>query len=177
MPGSSASPEASRRRARAFAPVAGPDTRVLILGSLPGVASLRAAQYYAHPQNGFWRLISGVIGREIAPLPYGERLAALVTAGVGLWDVIASAEREGSLDAAIRAAEEADIAALIATMPHLRVIAFNGATASRVGRRCLRGRADLPALLDMPSSSPAFAAMPLAEKQARWMALAHHLRA
>lgn len=186
LPGSSATPDAgegpgARRgdggRARAFAPVAGPATRVLILGSLPGVASLRAGQYYAHPQNGFWRLIGGVIGREIAALPYPARLTALAEAGIGLWDVIASAERAGSGDAAIRQAEEADIHALTEGLPYLRAIGFNGGTASRIGRRRLRGLARPPALLDLPSSSPAFAAMPFAAKQARWMALASYLDA
>ena len=109
-PASSAPPE----RARAFAPVAPPGTRLLILGSLPGEASLRAGQYYAHPQNGFWRLIGAAIGREIAALPYPDRLAALAAAGVGLWDVVASAERPGSADAAIRDPEHADLAGLVA---------------------------------------------------------------
>ena len=128
-PGSSATPE----RARAFAPVAGRGTRLLILGSLPGAASLRAGQYYAHPQNGFWRLIGAVIGRDLAALPYPDRLAALPPAGVGLWDVIASAERPGSVDAAIRDPEPADLAALVAGLPALRAVGFNGATAARSG--------------------------------------------
>ena len=84
-------------RKRGFAPVVDERTRVLILGSLPGDASLRAGQYYGHPQNAFWRLVGGVIGRDLAALPYDERLAALRAAGVGLWDVVASAERPGSL--------------------------------------------------------------------------------
>ena len=80
-----------------FDPVVDANTRLLILGSLPGDASLRAAQYYGHPQNAFWRLIGGVIGRDLAALPYDHRLAALKAARIGLWDVIASAERPGSL--------------------------------------------------------------------------------
>jgi hypoxanthine-DNA glycosylase len=162
-------------RAAAFAPVAGPGTRVLILGSLPGAASLRAGQYYAHPQNGFWRLIGAVIGSEIAALPYPERLAALEAAGVGLWDVVASAERPGSADAAIRDPEHADLARLVAGLPALRAVGFNGGTAARIGRRQLAALPDGPALVDLPSSSPAYAVMPLAEKRARWLALARHL--
>lgn len=157
----------------AFPPVAGPGTRVLLLGSLPGVASLAAGQYYAHPQNAFWRLIGAAIGREVAALPYPDRLAALEAAGVGLWDVIASAERQGSGDAAIRSAVDADLPALVGRLPRLAAIGFNGATASRIGRRRL-GATGL-ALLDLPSSSPAYAAMPFAAKRAAWEALAAYL--
>lgn len=86
----------------AFEPFADDRTRLLVLGSLPGDASLKAAQYYAHPQNAFWRLISVAVGRDLHAMAYPERVEALRVAGVGLWDVIASAERAGSLDAAIR---------------------------------------------------------------------------
>jgi hypoxanthine-DNA glycosylase len=158
-------------RSAAFAPVAGDDARILVLGSLPGTASLAAGQYYAHPQNAFWRLIGGVIGTEIAPLPYPERLAALVAARVGLWDVVASAVRPGSGDAAIREAEPADLAALVARLPALRAIGFNGATAARIGRRQLGTLGERLALIDLPSSSPAHAGMPFAAKLERWSAL------
>jgi hypoxanthine-DNA glycosylase len=154
----------------AFAPVADARTRVLVLGSLPGAASLRAGQYYAHPQNAFWRLIGPVAGRDLAALPYPDRLAALLGARIGLWDVIATAARRGSLDAAIRDPEHADLPALVASLPELRAVAFNGGTAARIGRRRLAGSG--LALLDLPSSSPAYAGMPLAEKAARWSVLA-----
>ncbi|WP_309141194.1 DNA-deoxyinosine glycosylase [Novosphingobium sp. G106] len=161
-------------RKSAFAPFAFPDTRVLILGSLPGEASLKAARYYAHPQNQFWRLVGGMIGREeLASLDYEDRLSALITAGIGVWDVLASAVRPGSLDAAIREAEHAPLTELIATLPQLRAVAFNGATAARIGRKLL---ADAPVeLVDLPSSSPAYAAMPLAEKRRRWLELREFL--
>ena len=139
---------------RAFDPVVDANTRLLILGSLPGDASLKAAQYYAHPQNAFWRLVGGVIGRDLAALPYPGRLEALKAAGVGLWDVIANATRPGSLDAAIREAETADLNRLALGLPALRAVAFNGGTAARIGRKTL----GLPAkvqLIDLPSSSPA----------------------
>jgi len=170
--GLSAPPE----RARAFPPVAGPGTRLLILGSLPGAASLRAGQYYAHPQNAFWRLIGAAIAREIAPLPYPDRLAALEAAGVGLWDVIASAERRGSGDAAIREAEHAELERLVAGLPGLRAIGFNGGTAARIGRRRLGACAHRLTLIDLPSSSPAYAAMPFEIKRARWAGLAAFLQ-
>jgi hypoxanthine-DNA glycosylase len=159
---------------RAFDPVVDARTRLLILGSLPGDASLKAGQYYGHPQNGFWRLIGGVIGVDLVALPYPERLETLKGAGVGLWDVIARAERRGSLDAAIRNAEAADLIRLIDGLPALRGIAFNGGTAARLGRRSLANRASLD-LIDLPSSSPAHT-RPLAEKAAAWAAMAALLR-
>ena len=161
-------------RRRAFAPVVDERSRVLILGSLPGDASLKAAQYYAHPQNGFWRLIGAVIAQpDLAALPYEARLETLLTHGVGLWDVIASAERQGSLDAAIRNPEGADLTALMARLPDLRAVAFNGGTAARLGRRAL-AEASGVALIDLPSSSAAHA-RPFAEKLSRWTALAPYL--
>jgi TDG/mug DNA glycosylase family protein len=162
------------QRHRAFPPVADARTRVLVLGSLPGAASLAAREYYAHPQNAFWRLIGAAAGRDLAALAYPERLTALRAAGIGLWDVIVTAARQGSLDAAIRDPEAADLRGLVATLPALRAIAFNGGTAARHGRRALGGL-DGPVLLELPSSSPAFAAMPFAEKRARWSVLARYL--
>lgn len=161
-------------RKAAFAPVVSADTRVLILGSLPGEASLAAARYYAHPRNQFWQLAGAVIGREELPaLAYEDRLAALLEAGVGLWDTIASAVRPGSLDAAIREAEHAPLAELVAQLPRLRAVAFNGGTSARIGRRRLAGHP--VRLVDMPSSSPAYAAMPLAEKHEHWLRLQQFL--
>jgi len=153
-----------------FAPVVDARTRLLILGSLPGDASLKADQYYAHPRNGFWRLSGGVIGCDLVDLAYPQRLEALQAAGIGLWDVITTAHRAGSLDAAIRDPEFADLAGMIATLPQLRAVAFNGATAARAGRRTLAGVADHLTLIDLPSSSPAHA-RPLAEKGRAWAVL------
>lgn len=154
---------------RAFAPVVDERTRLLILGSLPGDASLKAGRYYAHPQNGFWRLVGGVIDRDLAALPYDDRLNALREAGIGLWDVVAGAERIGSLDAAIRRPEYADLTGLVRSLPRLRAVAFNGGKAARDGRRLL---ADIegPTLIDLPSSSPAHA-RPIGEKAAAWAVL------
>lgn len=160
---------------RAFDPVVDARTRLLILGSLPGDASLKAGQYYGHPQNGFWRLVGGVISIDLAALPYPERLEALKAAGVGLWDVIARAERPGSLDAAIRNAETADLNRLVDALPALRAVAFNGGTAARIGRRSLAARPHLD-LIDLPSSSPAHA-RPITEKAAAWARLGPALTA
>ena len=159
---------------RAFDPVVDAHTRLLILGSLPGDASLKAGQYYGHPQNGFWRLVGGVIGHDLVALPYPERLEALNAAGVGLWDVIASAERPGSLDGAIRNAEAADLNRLIDGLRALRTVAFNGGTAARLGRRSLTPRPHID-LIDLPSSSPAYT-RPLTEKASAWAVLGPLLR-
>jgi len=157
-------------QARSFPPVVDPRSRVLILGSLPGVRSLAAGQYYAHPQNGFWRLVGGGIGVDLTALPYAERLATLRAHTIGLWDVIDEATRHGSLDAAIRDHRPNDLVRLIETLPDLRAIAFNGATAARLGRKALAGLSRDVALIDLPSSSPAYT-LPLARKAEAWSVL------
>lgn len=156
-----------------FPPVTRSDTRLLVLGSLPGAESLAQGRYYAHPQNQFWRLIGAVTGRDIVPLGYEERLAALLDAGVGLWDTVASATRKGSLDAAIRLHAASDLAALAATLPELRAVAFNGGTSARIGRRQLADPRGL-VLVDLPSSSPAYT-LPFAKKREAWLALRAYL--
>jgi len=161
-------------RKASFSPVVAPHTRVLILGSLPGERSLAQQRYYAHPQNQFWRLVGGVIGRDLAGMPYDARLTALLEAGIGLWDTVASATRRGSLDAAIRDAEHNRLADLAASLPGLRAVAFNGATSARIGHALLAGSPCQ--LLALPSSSPAYAAMPFAEKLRLWGAIGEFLR-
>ena len=131
--------------------------------------SLAAARYYAHPQNQFWRLVGAVIEVDLAALDYDARLGALRSARIGLWDTIASATRPGSLDAAIRDAELAPLADRIASLPDLRCVGFNGATSARIGRRALAG--SVLTLIDLPSSSPAYAAMSYAAKRERWLGL------
>ena len=110
-----------------------------------------------------------MIGVDLAALDYAARLAALRAAHIGLWDTIASATRPGSLDAAIRDAELAPLAQLAASLPELRGVGFNGATSARIGRRALIGSS--LALIDLPSSSPAYAAMSFAAKRERWLGL------
>lgn len=156
-------------RKRSFPPVADTATRLLILGSLPGERSLAAQRYYAHPQNQFWQLLGHALGRDLAALDYPDRLAALLAARVGLWDVVASARRAGSADAAIRDHAPNDLAALAETLPSLRAVAFNGAAALAIGRPLLAGR-DL-ALVALPSSS-ALHTIGRAAKQPAWDALA-----
>lgn len=156
-------------RHASFAPHVAPDTRLLILGSLPGVRSLAERQYYAHPTNQFWRLLGAVVDRPLADMPYDDRLAALRTAKVGLWDVIRSAERRTSNDALIREAEAHDLAALIADLPDLCMIAFNGGKAAAIGRRQLPPLEGIT-LVDLPSSSAAHT-IGFDQKCDRWLAL------
>lgn len=151
-----------------LAPIARPDARLLLLGSLPGEASLLAERYYAHPRNQFWRLVGEVIGEELEPLDYAKRLKRLAARGIALWDVVHAAERKGSLDGQMRAVEARDLAGFIRTLPELRAVGFNGAAAARIGRRALES-SDL-VLFDLPSSSPAYT-LAVTEKAARWAAL------
>lgn len=161
-------------RKASFPPIADPAARVLILGSLPGDRSLAERRYYAHPQNQFWRLLSPVVGRDLAALAYDERLAALRQAGIALWDVVAHARRPGSTDAAIADAEANDLAGLLATLPQLRAIAFNGGMAHRQGVKALGPLADRYAIVALPSSSPLHT-VGLAAKQGVWATLGEHL--
>lgn len=161
-------------RKSSFPPVVNARTRLLVLGSLPGERSLAAARYYAHPRNRFWHLIGLAVGVELEPLGYNERLAELLDAGVGLWDTIASARRTGSLDAAIRDAEPNALANLARSLPELRAVAFNGKAAARIGVPQL-AESGL-ALVPLPSSSPANAAISLAEKENLWRGLRELLR-
>lgn len=160
-------------RKAGFPPVIDERTRVLLLGSLPGESSLAQRRYYAHPANRFWHLVGSAIGTELTERSYEERLALLVRHRIGLWDTVDSATREGSLDSAIRDAAPTALADLTAALPALRAIGFNGAKAASMGRKAL-GPTELT-LIDLPSSSPAYAAMPLAEKEARWAVIADHL--
>jgi TDG/mug DNA glycosylase family protein len=136
-------------------PIALADARLFILGSLPGDASLAARAYYAHPTNQFWRLLGTAIGEDLQAHPYDERLAALARRGIGLWDVIASADRRGSLDQAIRLAEHNRIERLLKDFPYLAAIAFNGSTAATIGRRLIGTPPPHLQLVDLPSSSAA----------------------
>jgi hypoxanthine-DNA glycosylase len=154
---------------RSFPPVAVPRARVLVLGSLPGEVSLAQARYYAHPRNHFWRLIGAVIAKELEPLPYEARLAALQDAGVALWDTVGAARRRGSLDGAMRDVEANSLVQLVGTLPELRAVGFNGGKSASLGMPQLSGRDGLT-LVPLPSSSPAFT-LPFTAKLERWMAL------
>lgn len=145
-------------------------TRILILGSLPGEKSLEAQQYYAHPRNLFWKLAGRVILRDDLPgLPYEERLRVLVENRIGLWDVVGSARRKGSLDSAIRDHAANPVAALCESLPLLRAVAFNGLKAAQLGRRLVDRKRY--AVVTLTSSSPANAATPYDYKLMQWLEL------
>ena len=153
-----------------FPPVARPDARLLLLGSLPGERSLAEKRYYAHPQNQFWRLMGPAIGRDLTGLDYPERLEALLEARVALWDVVGSARRSGSADAAIRDVSVNALPRLVATLSDLRAIAFNGRKAAAIGRAAISAESFGGVLVDLPSSSPLHT-IGVAAKQPMWSAL------
>lgn len=156
-------------------PIARADARLFVLGSLPGDASLAARRYYAHPTNQFWRLLGDAIGEELHSLEYDQRLPRLTERRIGLWDVIASASRRGSLDQAIREAGHNRIEHLLHDFPDLRAIAFNGATAARVGRKLIGAAPPALTLIDLPSSSAANTTS-FREKAEAWSRLAEFVR-
>ena len=151
-----------------FGAVTDARTQVLILGSLPGERSLAAREYYAHPQNRFWDLVGAVIDRELRPLSYDDRLAALAVAGIGLWDTVATARRRGSLDSAIENARVNDLASLALRAPKLEAIAHNGGESARAMR--LTRSLGLP-VHRLPSTSPANASWRFERKLAAWRAV------
>ena len=151
-------------------PIARQDARLFLLGSLPGDASLAAARYYAHPTNQFWRLVGHAIGEELQALSYEGRIERLAAQRIGLWDVIASASRSGSLDQAIREAQHNRIEHLLHDFPELRAVAFNGSTAAAIGRKLIGEPPPRVTLIDLPSSSAANT-LSFAEKARSWEAL------
>jgi hypoxanthine-DNA glycosylase len=151
-----------------LAPVIDARTRLIVLGSFPGVASLRAQQYYGHPRNHFWPILSALWGTDLAAAPYPQRLAALRAHGLGLWDVYASCEREGSLDSAIENARYNDLASLRAIAPQLEAVAHNGGESARAMRHT---RALGLPVHRLPSTSPANASWSFARKLDAWRAV------
>jgi len=148
-----------------LAPVIAPDARLVVLGSFPGAASLAAQQYYGHPRNNLWRLLSALWGEDLVALDYPGRLAALRRHRLGLWDVYRGCEREGSLDSAIRSPVPNDLALLTRLAPGLRAVAHNGAESARSRRLTEALGVDVHAL---PSTSPANAAWSFERKLAAW---------
>ena len=157
-------------RKRCFDPVVDSRTRLLVLGSLPGERSLLLQEYYGNRQNRFWQLMSAVTGAELVALDYPARLSTLLAHGVGLWDVVAEAQRHGSLDSNIRDRDDNDLAGLLQRYPAIRAIAFNGGTAAKLGRKALGVEAAGYDIVELPSSSPAYT-RPYAEKLACWLPL------
>ncbi|TWI66227.1 G/U mismatch-specific uracil-DNA glycosylase [Pseudoduganella lurida] len=154
-----------------LAPVLDTDTRILILGSFPGAASLAAQQYYAHPRNQFWRLVSALVGEDLAALPYAERLPRLRSHRFGLWDVLGACEREGSLDSAIRNPAANDFERLKHLCPRLETVGFNGQTS---GKFAPQFAAQGYRTVVLPSSSPAHMAMSFEQKLQVWRQLVEY---
>lgn len=155
-------------------PVGARDARLLILGSLPGDKSIRQQQYYAHPQNQFWRILSEIFDAPF-PADYRECLALLDQHGIAVWDVLRHAHRPGSLDAAIKAPVVNDFAVFFAQRPHIAAIAFNGQKAAALFKTCVTDadvitRAAEMRKVTLPSTSPAAAMLRLDEKIKKWRA-------
>jgi hypoxanthine-DNA glycosylase len=151
-----------------LAPVIAQDTRILILGSFPGAASLAAQQYYAHPRNQFWKLVGALVGEDLYSLPYADRLPRLLAHRFGLWDVLAACEREGSLDSAIRNPAANDFERLHRLCPELEIVGFNGQTS---GKFAPQFAAQGYRTVVLPSSSPAHMALSFEQKLATWRRL------
>ena len=152
-------------RLHGLPPVLGPGARLLVLGSFPGVASLRAGQYYGHPRNHFWPILSALWQVDLVGLPYAQRLAEMQRRGLGLWDVYASCRRSGSLDSAIADAEWNDFATLRASAPALHAVAHNGGESARARRHLQALGFEVHRL---PSTSPANASWSFERKLAAW---------
>lgn len=159
-------------RVASFPAVAGRRPKVLILGTLPGAASLRLTQYYGHPQNKFWDLLGHVLGENLRSLGYARRLAVLKRRGVALWDVVADAHRPGSMDASIRNARHNDVPSFIEARG-VKAVFFNGQAARRLYERRF-GPPAVPAFT-LPSSSPAYASAPWAAKARGWRRIRRYL--
>ena len=154
---------------QSFAPIEGREVRILILGSMPGDASIAAGRYYAHPRNRFWPLMATLLGCAL-PDDYESRCRMLQEHGIALWDVAGSAVRPGSMDSAMREERPNDIAGLMARHPELRVVAFNGQKAKQLFDRFFDRLPDL-CYFSMPSTSPANASFSMARLAERWKAM------
>ena len=146
-------------------PVIAPHARLVVLGSFPGAASLAAQQYYGHPRNAFWRVLSTLWDEDLVASPYAGRIDALRRHRVGLWDVYAACRREGSLDSAIRDAVPNDLAGLARQAPALRAVAHNGGESARAMK--ITAALGL-AVVQLPSTSPANASWSFERKLAAW---------
>jgi double-stranded uracil-DNA glycosylase len=167
-------PMIATETSKGFAAVCDPSACVLILGSLPGVVSLEQQEYYAKPQNVFWRIMGSLFGAE-PDLPYAQRTRALTEAGIALWDVCASAHRIGSLDSAIKHHAANDFEKFFTAHPNIELVCFNGQKAAALYRRSVHGQ--LPPAMQLlpvrvlPSTSPANAGLAYEEKLRQWSSL------
>jgi hypoxanthine-DNA glycosylase len=154
-----------------FAPVSNAQASILILGSMPGKKSLEQNQYYANPQNAFWKIMGELAG-AYPHFSYEERLDSLTSAGIALWDVLACCERSTSLDSHIRKESANDFASFFALHPNITQVFFNGSKAEQCFIKFVQGKQTLPPLKlnRLPSTSPAHAGMRYADKLQAWRA-------
>ncbi len=167
------SPTQAKPVLQGLPPLLDANTRLLVLGSFPGLASLRAQQYYGHPQNQFWKIMATLLSTnsaEVLAMPYAERTQWLLSQGIGLWDVYAACEREGSLDAHIQNAQPNDLQGLRVRCPRLVAIAHNGAESFMHAK--LTQALGLT-VYRLPSTSPANASWTFARKQDAWREVIH----
>jgi len=157
----------ARPELEAFPPLLRRDTRVVVLGSFPGVASLQAQAYYAHPRNQFWPIMAAILGEPFPELDYPQRVQRLLACRVGLWDIYGACSREGSLDSAIRNPRRNDLGRLLREAPGLRLVVHNGAESAR---RIRESRALGVEAVRLPSTSPANARLSLEAKREQWAA-------
>lgn len=153
-----------------FAPVSNADARLLILGSMPGKRSLAKNEYYALPQNAFWKIMDELIDAGFT-VPYEERLHILKSSGIALWDVLASCERsESSLDSNIKNESANNFTSFFAQHPHITQVCFNGSKAEQCFKKYVQGKQVLPPLeyYRLPSTSPAHAGMRYEDKLQAW---------
>jgi hypoxanthine-DNA glycosylase len=164
-------------RVQSFAPIVGESPRILILGSMPGVASLEAVQYYAHPRNAFWPIMGELFAID-ASADYARRIAQIGESPVILWDTLKHCYRPGSLDASIArdSVEANDIASLLEEYSEVRVVACNGAASANYFRKLVLPQIQSPIeYLQMPSTSPANAGMNFAQKLDAWRRLLDYI--
>lgn len=156
-----------------FNAVFDPHCRLLILGSLPGDASLTAGHYYAHPRNAFWPIISQLIDVDLTQRPFAERYTLIKQHGIALWDVVQQASRVGSLDTAIQAPQLNSLHTWCTELDQLQIVAFNGQTAAKYGSKLIPRYIKQVVL---PSSSPAYT-LSFNQKCHTWLTeLAPHLK-
>ncbi len=157
-------------KVNSFAPIANPTATILILGSIPSIASIKANQYYAHPRNAFWPIMANLFDFD-ASLPYAVRIQALKKANIAVWDVLQSCDRSGSLDSAIQAGSRVsnDFYSFFKQHKHIRLVAFNGAEAEKSFKKYALNKLNLPEFIysRLPSTSPAHT-LSLSQKISAW---------
>ena len=156
-----------------FPPIINENSKILILGSIPGVKSLEMQQYYAHPQNKFWKIICEIFNEEFTT-NYQQRIEILEKHHIALWDVIDTCERKGSLDSEIRNEEANKIEELLQNFPNIKAIFCNGQKSYKNLQKILGKKFRMPIIV-LPSTSPAYAGLKYEEKLLSWQEIQNHI--